>query len=174
MEGTSAAERTVNHAAIIPQLFAAQALSGCETVARLSGLSKATVIKHQQKGHKLEQLGELNAALLKVIAEASSFVTACYGNRSNNMSNVRFDVWLTKTAKKNIRQTPKLQSLPLTSFSENVKRAHLQRCIWKSAMDSDPPDLDPTNFSWIKDTNSKIFAPVTIPADKLPAPPIVL
>ena len=38
-------------------------------------------------------------------------------------------------------------------------------------MDSDPPDLDPTNFSWIKDTNSKILAPV--PADKLPAPPTV-
>ena len=31
------------------------------------------------------------------------------------MSNVRFDVWLTKMAKKNIRQTPKLQSLPPTS-----------------------------------------------------------
>ena len=41
-------------------------------------------------------------------------------------------------------------------------------------MDSDPPDLDPTNFCWIKDTNSKILAPVTIPADKLPAPPTVL
>ena len=40
-------------------------------------------------------------------------------------------------------------------------------------MDSDPPDLDPTNFGWIKDTNSKILAPVTIPADKLPAPPIL-
>ena len=65
------------------------------------------------------------------------------------MSNVRFDVWLTKMAKTNIRQTPKLLSLPPASesFSENVKRAHLQTCIWKSAMDSDPPDLDPTNFS---------------------------
>ena len=41
-------------------------------------------------------------------------------------------------------------------------------------MDSDPPDLDPTNFGWIKDTNSEILAPATIPADKLPAPPIVL
>ena len=80
-------------------------------------------------------------------------------------------------AKKNIRQTPELQSLPpfsFESFSENVKRAHLQTCIWKSAMDSDPPDLDSTNFSWIKDTNSKILAPVTISADKLLAPPIVL
>ena len=85
--------------------------------ARLIGLGKATVIKHLQKGHKLEQLCEPNAALPEVIAEASSFVAACYGERSINMSNVRFDVWLTKMA-----QTPKLQSLPPTSesFSENV------------------------------------------------------
>ena len=41
-------------------------------------------------------------------------------------------------------------------------------------MESDPPDLDPTNFGWIEDTNSKILAPVTIPADKLPAHPIAL
>ena len=92
------------------------------------------------------------------------------------MSNVRSDVWLTKMAKTNIRHTPKLQYLPPTSepFSENVKRAQLQTCIWKSAMDSVPPDLDPTNFGWIKDINYKILAPVTISADKLPASPIVL
>ena len=64
MEGTSAAERTVidraatmkKHAAIIPQLLAAHALSGCDTVARLSGLGKATVIKHLQKGTNLNNL----------------------------------------------------------------------------------------------------------------------
>ena len=108
MEGTSAAERTVidiaatmkKHAAIIPQHLAAHDLSGCDTVARLSGLGKATVIKHLQKGHKLEQLGEPNAAIPEVIAEASSFVAACYGKRSTNISNVRFDVWLTKMAKR--------------------------------------------------------------------------
>ena len=141
MEGTSAVERTVidiaatmkKHAAIIPQLLAAHALSGCDTVARLSGLGKAKVIKHLQKGHKLEQLGEPNAALPDLIAEASSFVAACYGKKSINMSNVRFDVWLTKMAKKNIRQAPKLQSLPPTSelFSENVKRAQLQHVYEK-------------------------------------------
>ena len=75
------------------------------------------------------------------------------------------------TGKKDIRQTPKLQSLPPTSesFSENVKRAHLQMWLWKTAMDSDPPDTDSTNLGWIEDTNSKILAPVTIPADELPA-----
>ena len=45
-------------------------------------------------------------------------------------------------------------------LSENVKGAHLQTCIWKSAMDSNPPGLNPTNFGWIKNTNSKILAPV--------------
>lgn len=143
---------------------------------RLSGLGKATAIKHLQNDHRLEQLGELNTALPDKIAEASSFVAACYGKSSTNMSNVRFDVWLTKMTIKNNKQTPKLQSLPPTSesFSENVKRAHLQTCIWKSAMDSEPPDLDPTTFGWIKDTDSKILTPLTIPADRLPAPPIVL
>ena len=87
MEGTSAAERTVidiaatmkKHAAIIPQLLAAHALSGCDTVTRLSGLGKATAIKHVQLGHKLEKLDEPNAALPEVIAEASSFVAGVVG-----------------------------------------------------------------------------------------------
>lgn len=92
------------------------------------------------------------------------------------MSDVRYDVWLVKTGYKKIKKTPKLQSLPPTSesFSENVKRAHLQTCIWKSALDADPPNLDPTLFGWLKDKTCKVLTPVTLPADKAPAPASVL
>lgn len=56
---------------------------------------------------------------------------------------------------------PTLKSLPPTSapFEENVKRAHLQVCIWKQAMDLDPPRLDLTLHGWQKDKASKSLSP---------------
>ena len=69
--------------------------------------------------------------------------------------------------------TPKLKALPPTTeaFEENVKRAHLQTCIWKAALDEDPPDLDPANFGWIRDDSNKSLTPVTVPCGVQPAPP---
>ena len=104
----------------------------------------------------------------EVIEEA----TACYGSRVKEiMSKLRYRMWLTKMAKKKVTATPKLKSLPPTSeaFAENVKRAHLQTCIWKKALYQDPPDLDPTDFGWFKDEASKSLSPVTMPKDVAPA-----
>ena len=77
---------------------------------------------------------------------------------------------------KNTRQMPKLQSLPPTSeaFLENVKRAHLQTCIWKSALEQDPPDIDATSFGWSKDLHPTSLNPVMMPDDIPPAPAFVL
>ena len=170
MEATSTVRATIDiaatvqrHSAIIPQLLAAHALSGCDTVAKLSALGKSTVVKKLQQGHKLYKLGNKNADIQDVVSEATQFIAACYGRKDSDitMSDIRYDVWLTKTGNKNVRKTPKLQSLPPTteSFFENVKRAHIQTCIWKSAMDAQPPDLDPTNFGWTKDERNKVLVP---------------
>ena len=47
---------------------------------------------------------------------------------------------------------PKLQTSPPTtkSFVENVKRANCQACIWRSAIDPDPPNMDPIMHRWSK------------------------
>lgn len=184
MEGTSS-ERTLiditataeAHAQIVPQLLSAHALSGCDTVAKLSGIGKATVVKQLQKGIKLDRLGDTSADINDVILEATTFVAACYGRKSSSsMSDARYETWLAKTGNKKVKRVPKLQSLPPTmeSFSENVKRAHLQACIWKSALDTDPPDLNPTNYGWTKNNELKTLIPIATPENTLPVPAGVL
>ena len=63
MEGTSSERAVIDmaatcrkHAAIVPNLLATYALSGCDTVAKLSGIGKATVVKKLQNGHTLDNL----------------------------------------------------------------------------------------------------------------------
>ena len=48
---------------------------------------------------------------------------------------------------------PKLCSMPPTSesFAENVKRVHLQACVWKQATELVLPELNPVNYGWEKD-----------------------
>lgn len=86
------------------------------------------------------------------------------------MSIVRYDVFSVNMGKNTVRNMPKLQSLPPTSDScnEKVKRVHIQACIWRNALDPDHPNLDPTNFGWNKNPNSKALIPTTIPEDKPP------
>ena len=110
------------------------------------------------------------------LTRPSHFVTACYGCKGNNLSDARYEVWLTKTGKRKISRLPPLKSLPPTSeaFAENVKRVHLQVCIWKHAMDSDPPNLDPTLHGWQKEVPSKSLIPVPNSASTKPAPTEIL
>ena len=59
---------------------------------------------------------------------------ACYGQKFDTMSNARLTAWAAKTGKEQV-STPTLCSLPPTTeaFVENVKRAHHQATIWRSA-----------------------------------------
>ena len=172
MEGTSS-ERTLvdigatvkKHSKIVPQLLAARALSGCDTVAYRFGISKATVIKTLMKGKKLEKLGDPGADFGDIMFDATSFVATCHGSKiTDNLSKTRYQSWLTKRANRKVTTSPKLKSLPPTpeAFVENVRRAHLQVCIWKSALAADPPDLDPTDFGCHKDETQKCLVPVTV------------
>ena len=66
----------------------------------------------------------------------------------------------------------KVESLPPTkaAFRQNVLRAHMQVCIWKSALMPNPPDLNPTDYGWVKDKENKSIVPVTLPTGISAAP----
>ncbi len=69
-----------------------------------------------------------------------------------------------------------LPSLPPTSeaFGLHVRRAHHQACIWRAALDSDPPVLDAAVYGWLSDHATKTLLPVSLPAATMPAPAPVL
>ena len=92
------------------------------------------------------------------------------------MSKARYEAWLLKTCKRQATSTPKLKSLPPTTaaFVENIKRAHLQTAIWRSALDENPPDLQATDFGWVRDELSQCLQPVTLPPTVQAAPAEVL
>ena len=75
----------------------------------------------------------IDAPLPAVIEQATLFMTACYGQKCDTMSNARLTAWAAKTGKGQV-STPRLCSLPPTTeaFVENVKRAHHQASIWRS------------------------------------------
>ena len=97
------------------------------------------------------------ASLDDVLCESAAFVGACYGQKSEvheTMTDVRcYNVWVSKTGRNSTSLLPKLKvAMPPTNevFKENSKRAHFQACIWKAALDEEPPNIDPLKFGWVK------------------------
>ena len=92
------------------------------------------------------------------------------------MSDTRFKAWFSKTGNKRTRKIPDLKSLPpkTEAFTEHSKRAHLQTAIWYSALQKNPPDIQPTDFGRIKVAVSRSLAPLEIPQNTLSAPPELL
>ena len=81
------------------------------------------------------------------------------------MSDVRKDVWATKMGKPKVTTTPDLKVLPPTTetFEQNVRRAHIQTAIWKSAVESEPPTLNLTKYVWPRDEASRSLIPIMLP-----------
>ena len=81
------------------------------------------------------------------------------------MSSIHQKVWVSRTGRKEASILPKLKSLPPTveAFRENVKRTHFQACIWKAALQLDPPELDPLEFGWASEGPSGAYCPVSLP-----------
>ncbi|MES9884531.1 MAG: hypothetical protein ABW185_27110 [Sedimenticola sp.] len=162
---------------IVPHLLAAHAVSGCDTVSYLFGIGKGTVIKTLKAGRKLELMGHVDSEVKDIVAEATTFIAGCYGvTGETNMSDVRYHVWASKMGKRNVAAAPDLKSLPPTSeaFVEHVCRAHLQACIWRSAVLPDPPALDPTLLGWSLDEASTLLIPVPMRPSVSTAPQNVL
>ena len=113
----------------------------------------------------LVYLGDLNAPIADVVSEATKFFGFCYNiSNGENMSEKRYHAWLRKTSGK-LSAAPKLSSLPSTTaaFTQNVLRAHLQCAVSLSALNPDPPDMDPENFGWKRDVENHCLVPVTLP-----------
>lgn len=84
----------------------------------------------------LTVLGSLNAPVSEVVRQSTKFIASCYSRIArNDMSEIRYKVWAAKFGN-TVSSASSIQKLPPTSeaFTENVKRAHLQTCIWKAAV----------------------------------------
>ena len=161
---------------IMLNILAGHALSGCDTVPCMFGIGKVLALKALNDGYSLVSLGNKRADFADVLQECTAFVAAYYGCKNvPTVSQVRLQAWNTKVANAKSAM-PKLKSLPPTTeaFQENVKRAHLQACIWRSALDPDPPAMDRTNYGWENDLASRILLPISTPADVELAPAEVL
>ena len=91
-------ETAKKHAAIVPQLLAVHAITGCDTVTRLPGIGKITAIKTLLAGQPLRLLGG-GSSQKDITAECTQFIAACYGSKKRDMSLARIDVWSRKMAK---------------------------------------------------------------------------
>ena len=112
-----------------------------------------------------------------VLKQSSNFIAACYSvtGEQITMSFVRQKVWSSRVGKAP-SCAPKLCSLPPTSefLAENIKRVHLQACVWKQATELDPPELNPVDCGWEKNEATKSLNPVMLPKNIKLAPPEVL
>ena len=141
------------------------------------GIGKGKMLKTVQTGKcSLSLLGDVNADMKDVTKQATAFMCMCYNvSNATTMTDARIKVWLSKTGRKSASKVPKLCSLPPTMevFQENVKRAHFQCAIWKRAL-QEPPHLDPTQYGWSRDEQTKSLQPVMFPLTQLPPPDYVL
>ncbi len=71
-------ETAKKHAAIVTQLLALHAITGCDTVAQLTGIGKITAIKTLLAGQSLKLLGE-ELTKMDIAEECTQFIAACYG-----------------------------------------------------------------------------------------------
>ena len=83
-------ETAKKHVKIVPSLIGAHALSGCDSVPKLYGIGKKTVIEHlKDQNLSLSNLGDTAASLANVYAKSTKLISSCYGVKdANNLSEV--------------------------------------------------------------------------------------
>ena len=117
----------------IEDMLKIHAISGCDTVSSLHGISKPTALEiSKTRRYPLTSLGSIDASISDVVVECTRFVSACYGHESDDMTKCRLSVWEKKTSGYTIVKAPDLKSLPPTtdSFFYHVLRVHIQAIIW--------------------------------------------
>ena len=70
------------HVSFVSELLPTHALTGCDTVACCYGVGKGTALKVLKEGHSLSLLGVIDSPIEAVIAQATTFISACYGQYS--------------------------------------------------------------------------------------------
>ena len=66
----------------VSELLPAHALTGCDTVACCYGVGKGTALKVLKDGYSLSLLGVIDSPIEAVIEQATTFISACYGQYS--------------------------------------------------------------------------------------------
>ena len=91
------------------------------------------------------------------------------------MSEARNMSWAANVGKGST-STPHLINLPPTieAFIDNDKRAHIHACVWKHALDSAPPLIDPLNHGFIRGISTKYLLPRALSEDVPLAPENIL
>ena len=167
----------MKHSSFGNYLLAAHALSGCDTVSCLYGIGKTTVLKVLKTGAVLEKLGCLDESMTDIERECVTFMSACYGLKSeHSMTSTRYKLWSSKMGNCKLNAPPELKSLPPTmeTFSEHVKRAHLQGVKWKKSLNGKEKPLLPEDFGWRYDEKNSTYFPVALPLGCKAAPDDIL
>ena len=168
MESTTTSDSVIDisatvkkHSDIVPNILAAHAISGCDTVASIFGIGKPTVLKALRSSNiSLASIGDLDSQIENVIDEGTSLFLRCYGQQKlTTMTEARKRNWKNRVAVKNT--APNLQSLPPTdlTFWENLKRGHLQSAVWRSSLNESPPEVNFAHFGWEFESNSSCLQP---------------
>lgn len=160
------------HIDIVPYLLLTHAITGCDTVAAYSGISKNKALKILclKKYEFCDNIASLDFD--QFLVETSRFILACYGQScESTMSLCRQKIWKHKIGRSRAI-APKLASLPPTdeTFEMNARRAFLQFKIWLSSVDEKLPNLDPTVYGWTVDQASKSMMPTKTRAGVSMAP----
>jgi hypothetical protein len=152
-----------------PEILALDALTGCDSDATSYGIGKKTTITVFQKGHTLDQLGQLTANIAQITNQATAFMAACYGINTpcSSMTEYRQRQWTQKIRKSTARQSYVVCPPTTESFEQNVRRAHHQVAHWYSALSGDPPPLNADDYGWEADDTNKCLIPRNM-ADGVP------
>ena len=102
------------------------------------------------------------------MSKATTFISRCCGITSPmmNMTDAWIALWCRKI--KSRSRSVKLDDLPQTTecFEANVKRADHTAGTWLSALTPKPPDVDVTEFGWLKDEETESLLPAYSALDK--------
>ena len=153
------------------QLLPAHALSGCDTVGCCYMIGKMKIINILKKGFKFKHLGRAQSDITEVIQEAISFMTSCYGSKSNSMNDARIAVWKRKTGNSTV-MAPELKTISPTdaAFIENVTRAHYQAIVWRQALTPSTYVPDPLQLGFYLDEEESNYMPIKVPTSVSIAP----
>ena len=162
------------HKSIIPNLLAAHALTGCDSVSSLAGIGKAKMFNKLQKFTDSLDLGDPSSSPEDVISSCLKFVAMLYGQEPEMpLNTMRSTIFMKKIAGKR-HSPPVLSHLPPTmaGFTPHCQRAHYQTILWKSAALPSPPDLNPLHYGW--QLKSSVLLPIHILPGQPAAPDEVL
>jgi len=147
------------HIDIVPYLLLTRAITGCDTVAAYSGISKKIENSASEKYKFCDNVSSLDFD--QFLVETSRFILACYGQSCETTMSLSRKKPGNRKNGRSQATAPKLASLPPTdeTFEMNARRAFHQFKISLSSVDEKPPKLDPTDYGWTVHQSSKSMIP---------------